>query len=104
MSAICWASANRDETVFDDPEELKIDRKRNPHLAFGAGPHHCLGASHARLILRTLIGQVCQREVGLELVDSRAKFESWPAYRRQTGFERLWIRFRLGRAAAEEGA
>ena len=90
--AICWASANRDETVFEAPEELRIDRKRNPHVAFGAGPHRCLGASHARLVLRTLISQLCERETGLELVESRPKYESWPAYRRQTGYEKLWIR------------
>ena len=46
-AAICWASANRDETVFEAPEELRIDRKPNPHVAFGAGAHMCLGASHA---------------------------------------------------------
>ena len=38
--ALCWASANRDETVFQSPERLVIDRKPNPHLAFGAGPHN----------------------------------------------------------------
>ncbi len=91
--AICWASANRDETVFEAPEELRIDRKRNPHVAFGAGTHMCLGASHARLILRTLISQVCARTGGLELVESRAKYEEWPAYRRQTGFDVLRIKF-----------
>jgi cytochrome P450 len=95
-AAICWASANRDETVFEDPEVLRIDRRRNPHVAFGAGPHHCLGASHARLVLRTLINQVCEKAADLELIDSRAKFETWPAYRRQTGFEELWIRFNPG--------
>ena len=92
--AICWASANRDETIFENPTELRIDRKRNPHVAFGAGTHTCLGASHARLILRTLIGQVCEKASGLELVDSKAKYEEWPAYCRQTGFDELRIRFR----------
>ncbi|MDJ0812792.1 MAG: cytochrome P450 [Woeseiaceae bacterium] len=95
--AICWASANRDETVFEAPEELRIDRKRNPHVAFGAGPHMCLGASHARLVLRSLISRVCTQTGGLELLDSEAKYEEWPAYRRQTGFHSLRIRF-LGKA------
>ncbi len=92
-AAICWASANRDETVFEDPEELKIDRKRNPHLAFGAGVHTCLGASHARLILRTLISTIGQKVGSLELIDSKARYEEWPAYRRQTGYDWLHIRF-----------
>ena len=91
--AICWASANRDETVFEAPEELRIDRRRNPHVAFGAGTHLCLGASHARLVLRTLVEQVCRRSPDLQLIEARAKFESWPAYRRQTGFDRLVIEF-----------
>lgn len=95
--AICWASANRDESVFEEPDKLRIDRPKNPHVAFGFGPHRCLGASHARLVLRTLIEQVCRRTAGLELVESRAKYEVWPAYRRQTGFEKLWIRFDAGR-------
>ena len=92
-AAICWASANRDETVFEAPGELRFDRKRNPHVAFGAGTHLCLGASHARLVLRTLISEVCQRAPGLRLIESCAKYETWPAYRRQTGFERLVIAF-----------
>ncbi len=91
--AICWASANRDETVFEAPEELCIDRKKNPHVAFGAGTHLCLGASHARLVLRTLISAVCRRAPGIRLVEARAKYETWPAYRRQTGFEHLVIEF-----------
>ena len=92
-AAICWASANRDETVFEAPEELRIDRKRNPHVAFGAGIHTCLGASHARLILRTLIGQIGRKVGRMELIDAEARYEEWPAYRRQTGYERLTIRF-----------
>jgi cytochrome P450 len=52
---LCWASANMDETVFDAPETIRLDRKPNPHLAFGFGEHLCLGAPHARLILRTLL-------------------------------------------------
>ena len=91
--AICWASANRDETVFKSPEELIIDRKPNPHVAFGAGPHICLGASHARLILRTLIEQICQKVGSLKVIDSEPRYEAWPAYRRQTSYESLRIRF-----------
>ncbi len=42
-------SANRDETVFDDPQRFDIGRDKNPHLAFGYGTHHCLGHNLARL-------------------------------------------------------
>ena len=91
--ALCWASANRDETVFESPERLIIDRKPNPHVAFGAGPHICLGASHARLILRTLISQVSQKVGSMEMLDDEPRYETWPAYRRQTSYESLRIRF-----------
>nr|ARS01480.1 NcmG [Saccharothrix syringae] len=53
-------SANRDEDVFAGAEELRLDRADNPHLAFGHGPHYCLGAGLARLeldvALRALLG------------------------------------------------
>ena len=92
--AICWASANRDETFFEDPDVLKIDRKRNLHVAFGAGTHLCLGASHARLVIRTLVSTICTATGGLELLDSEPKYEEWPGYRRQTGYHSLRLNFR----------
>jgi cytochrome P450 len=46
------ASANRDEEVFTEPDTFRIDRDPNPHLAFTAGKHFCLGASLSRLELR----------------------------------------------------
>ena len=41
--SLCWASANLDAKAFDAPEEVRLDRKPNPHLAFGFGPHLCMG-------------------------------------------------------------
>ena len=38
-----YQSANRDEDVFDAPDELRVDRSPNPHVAFGIGTHYCLG-------------------------------------------------------------
>jgi cytochrome P450 len=47
---LCWiGSANRDEAVFEHGETFDIGREKNPHLAFGFGPHYCLGASLATL-------------------------------------------------------
>jgi len=56
--SLCWASANDDAAAFDAPEEIPLDRKPNPHLAFGSGAHLCLGAALARLIARTLLRQL----------------------------------------------
>ncbi|MFJ4685169.1 cytochrome P450 [Streptomyces sp. NPDC088789] len=51
-------SANRDETVFADPDRFDGARTPNPHLAFGSGPHYCLGATLARIELRVLFGEL----------------------------------------------
>lgn len=47
--ALYYTSANRDERVFDEPDRLTLSRTPNPHLAFGIGPHFCLGARLSRL-------------------------------------------------------
>ncbi|MGH3694676.1 MAG: cytochrome P450 [Pseudonocardiaceae bacterium] len=51
----CLNSANHDENVFDQPEQLRLDRKHNPHLAFGHGIHHCIGAHLARVELQVVL-------------------------------------------------
>jgi len=56
-----YPSANRDEEVFDDPFAFRIDRRPNPHIAFGMGEHVCLGAHLARLELRHAFGQLRER-------------------------------------------
>ncbi len=53
--SIIWASANRDEQVFDDPDEFRLDRDPSLNLLYGAGIHDCPGAPLARLELRVLI-------------------------------------------------
>lgn len=56
--AVWIPSANRDESVFDDPGRFDVTRTPNPHVAFGVGPHYCLGASLARAELRVLFGEL----------------------------------------------
>ncbi|MFC5748970.1 cytochrome P450 [Actinomadura rugatobispora] len=60
-------AANRDPSAFPDPEELALDRDGNPHLAFGHGIHHCLGAHLARLELNEAIGGLLRRFPALRL-------------------------------------
>jgi cytochrome P450 len=55
---VWYGAANRDPVVFPDPHELDLRRDPNPHLAFGVGPHFCLGAHLARLELTEMLGQL----------------------------------------------
>ena len=59
--ALFYASANRDERVFDAPFDFRIDRHPNPHLSLGVGEHFCMGAHLARLELRVLFRQLAER-------------------------------------------
>ncbi|HJR24363.1 MAG TPA: cytochrome P450 [Acidimicrobiales bacterium] len=56
-----YQSANRDEDVFDAPDELRVDRSPNPHLAFGIGTHYCLGANLARAEVRVVFEELFKR-------------------------------------------
>ncbi|MBF6328845.1 cytochrome P450 [Nocardia transvalensis] len=60
-------SANRDEAIFDHPEDLDFARRHNPHVAFGYGAHHCLGAQLARLELQVALGSLLRRFPTLHL-------------------------------------
>ena len=65
---ISWASANRDGDEFPDPDVFDLDRERNRHIAFGAGPHRCAGSNLARLNLRIAVHELVQRLDDLTLL------------------------------------
>ena len=66
--ALLFASANRDETVFSDPERFVLDRPNiSDHLAFGMGPHVCAGVTLARLQLRVAIEELLKCAPGFEI-------------------------------------
>lgn len=65
--ATLFASASRDEDVYDDPHVFNIERKPNPHLSFGTGPHLCLGLHLARLEISRFFGQMLPRLDEIEL-------------------------------------
>ena len=91
--SLCWASANRDEAAFEAPDEVRLDRKPNPHLAFGFGAHLCLGAAHARLILRTLL-QLCVERVGrITVLEAKERVENEARYQRPVGYDSLVAKF-----------
>jgi cytochrome P450 len=67
-TVVCsMAAANRDEGVFDHADEMDLARSPNPHLAFGAGPHSCLGQALARIELQTVLEVLLRRLPSLEL-------------------------------------
>ena len=64
---LMYPSANRDGAVFENPDVFDVRRDPNPHLAFGFGPHFCMGASLARLELQVMFGELLRRLPDLHL-------------------------------------
>ena len=84
------AAANRDPEVFSDPDRFDVERQPNEHLAFGGGPHFCLGAYLARLEAQIAIGSLVGRFRDLELASQLVEWG--PSLFRVPG--RLPLRFR----------
>ncbi|MFI7543617.1 cytochrome P450 [Actinoplanes sp. NPDC049599] len=72
------SAANRDATVFDEPDRLDITRGAGPHLGFGHGVHHCLGAQLARMELQVALGTLLHRlpELRLAVDEKRLEWKS----------------------------
>jgi cytochrome P450 family 142 subfamily A polypeptide 1 len=64
-----YAEANRDPAVFDEPEQFRLDRRRAQHLAFGYGPHRCVGTHLARAQMELALVEVLRRAPELQLVE-----------------------------------
>jgi len=93
--ALFYASANRDESVFEDPYSFRIDRDPNPHLAFGIGEHFCLGTHLARQSQRALLRELIARVDTLEPAGDPVQIASSFV----VGLKHLPIRYRLSEAA-----
>jgi cytochrome P450 len=61
------AAANRDPRQFADPDVIDFDRSPNRHVAFGVGPHRCLGSNHARLMFQVMISEILERLPDFEI-------------------------------------
>jgi cytochrome P450 len=85
---VFWeASANRDELVFDDPFRFDVRRHPNPHLGFGHGVHHCLGANLARLEIRVVLTELLARVGAIELTGPVV----WTRSNKHTGMRQVPI-------------
>lgn len=62
-----YASANRDEDVFDEPHRFRVDRTPNDHLSLGFGPHYCLGANLAKMEIKAALSRILERMPELRL-------------------------------------
>ncbi len=91
--SLCWASANRDETVFENPNEVVLDRKMNPHVSFGFSHHKCLGATHARQIMMVLLETLAKKVKFIDIIDSEENIENLDEFQRKVGFDSLQVKF-----------
>jgi cytochrome P450 len=92
--SLCWASANRDETVFENPNEIQIDRKMNPHVGFGFSHHKCMGAPHARQVMKVFIEVLTEKVKEIEVLDFKENKEELGEFKRKVGFHKLQIKLK----------
>lgn len=88
---LCYASGNRDEAVFEEPDAFRVDRKPNRHLAFGYGAHLCLGQHLAKMEMRILWEEMIPRLKSVEFAGQPAMSEAVFV----NGPKRLPIRFEM---------
>jgi cytochrome P450 len=84
-----YASANRDEDVFPAADTFDVARTPNDHLAFGIGPHFCLGANLARLEIRVMFEELLRRLPDIELAGRPERLRSYFI----NGIKRMPVKF-----------
>jgi cytochrome P450 len=90
-----FGSANRDPEKFERPEELDLSRTPNEHIAFGTGPHGCLGQHIARIEIDAILREVLTRMDDIHLAGA----PEWLLSNFISGPKRMPVRFRPARAA-----
>ena len=68
---LLYQSANRDADVFEAPDEFRLDRKPNRHIAFGYGPHMCIGQHLAKQELRIMLEELLPRIASIDVTGER---------------------------------
>jgi cytochrome P450 len=92
---VYYASANHDEAVFPEPGRFDVARSPNDHLAFGVGPHFCLGAYLGRLEMRVFFEELLGRLPDIELDGPVERLQS----NFQSGIKHMPVRFTAGAVA-----
>jgi len=87
-----FGAANRDPTKFENPDLLDLARSPNEHIAFGGGPHVCLGQHLARIEIDAVLIEVLTRMKDLEVIES----PEWLASTFISGPKRMPVRFTPG--------
>ena len=90
---LSYPSANRDEDVFEDPFEFRIDRAKNPHMSFGHGPHLCLGQNLAKLEMKSFFSRLLPKLESIELVGE----PRWIETNFVGGLKSLPVRYRMSK-------
>ena len=86
--SILWASANRDETVFGDPDEFRLDRDPELNLLYGAGIHACPGAPLARMELSDIIEALLTQTLRIASIPTKApRHNAYPA----SGYSEVFV-------------
>ncbi len=87
---LLWASANRDASIFEDPEACRLDRRYSKrHMSFGRGGHFCIGAPLARLEAAVVVGELLERTRKIEVLPDAASGYANSIFTRR--FERLAV-------------
>jgi cytochrome P450 len=84
------SSANRDPNVFAEPDRFDITRQPNPHVAFGNGVHHCLGATLARVEGQEVFKALAERFPGLELETEELEYQPSITFRSLKSLPVTW--------------
>ncbi len=97
---LAYSAANRDPEIFDNPDEVVLDRFPNRHVAFGAGMHRCLGSFLARMMYETMVTEVLARIPDYRIVEEA--IEPYAAVARVNGWVSIPATFTPGKKVGAE--
>jgi len=96
---VCFASANRDPEIFEEPDKIIIDRMPNRHIGFGAGMHRCIGSFFARMVFETMVTEVIKRLPDIKV--DEANKQQYPVVALTNGWIQMPATFTPGKKVGE---